>query len=626
MATAIMKQKEVPETDDVEEIISKISEESSYKRRPTQKRTRMTVPEMGKLLGLKKTDRYWLVHKNVFESKEIAGKIRINIASFEKWYANQIKYHKVTGEEPGKELKSWSYSVKEVADLLGVDEYLVYDLLKKNQMEAVIVDYWKRIPKESFQNWYKSQSRYRTKEDREKDALLEDATITMPEMAQLLGTTRSSVYTILDNPKYSHFFEFIVIAEKKRITKESFQKFLKGQDRYKLDPSNDYEELAQEQNIALANYRRKKLSQTGIRGSNGNIKYLTFDEASYLAKVSRSMINKWADTGKFTVNYFYGTEADQFSFYRIPKALFTDSYFKDLSSDAKILYGLMLDRMSLSIKNQWFDEKNRAYIYFSIEDIMELLNCGRNKAIKSMQELDDETGIGLIEKRRQGFGKVNIIYVKTFMLEKTEEKSLEEELEKFKKQTSEKNEESTEVYNSNFMKSQNQTSRSLENKLQEVYISNPNYTNLSDTEMNYNKSNQIVSADENRSDGDNPTEEYQAYENLVKETVDYESLEVTHHDDMRQVDEIVNLIIETVMCKNDKILIASNWYPASLVKKKFLMLTYSHIEYVLHCMSGNTSKVKNIKKYLLAALFNAPSTMNGYYQAEVNHDMPGLAR
>ena len=129
--------------------------------------------------------------------------------------------------------------------------------------------------------------------------------------------------------------------------------------------------------------------------------------------------------------------------------------------------------------------------------------------------------------------------------------------------------------------------------------------------MNDNKSNQIVSADENRSDGDNSTEEYQAYEKLVKETVDYESLEVTHHDDMRQVDEIVNLIVETVMCKNDKILIASNWYPASLVKKKFLMLTYSHIEYFLHCMSGNTTKVKNIKKYLLAALFNAPSTMNG---------------
>ena len=179
---------------------------------------------------------------------------------------------------------------------------------------------------------------------------------------------------------------------------------------------------------------------------------------------------------KMTFNYFYGTEADQFSFYRIPKALFTDSYFKDLSSDAKILYGLMLDRMSLSIKNQWFDDKNRAYIYFSIEDIMELLNCGRNKAIKSMRELDDETGIGLIEKRRQGFGKVNVIYVKTFMLEKTDEKKFGEELEKFKKQTSVENEEPAEVYNANFMKSQNQTSRSLENKLQEVYILNPNNT------------------------------------------------------------------------------------------------------------------------------------------------------
>lgn len=306
---------------------------------------------------------------------------------------------------------------------------------------------------------------------------------------------------------------------------------------------------------------------------------------------------------KMTFNYFYGTEADQFSFYRIPKALFTDSYFKDLSSDAKILYGLMLDRMSLSIKNQWFDDKNRAYIYFSIEDIMELLNCGRNKAIKSMRELDDETGIGLIEKRRQGFGKVNVIYVKTFMPEKTDEKKFGEELEKFKKQTSVENEEPA-----------------------EVYISNPNNTNLSDTEMNDNKSNPIISVDEKRFDSDNRSEDYQAYENLVKETIDYESLEVTHHDDMRQVDEIVNLIVETVMCKNDKILIASNWYPASLVKKKFLMLTYSHIEYVLHCMRGNTTKVKNIKKYLLAALFNAPSTMNGYYQAEVNHDMPGLVR
>ena len=273
---------------------------------------------------------------------------------------------------------------------------------------------------------------------------------------------------------------------------------------------------------------------------------------------------------KMNFKYFYGTEADQFSFYRIPKALFTNDCFKDLSCDAKILYGLMLDRMSLSIKNQWFDEENRAYIYFSIEDIMELLNCGRNKAVKSLQELDDEKGIGLIEKRRQGFGKVTIIYVKSFVQEECEEQKKEKsKMVKFINQTSVEEEETEEVYISNFKKSQKQTSRSPENKLQEVYISNPNNTNLSNTEMNDNKSNPIISVDEKRFDSDNHSEDYQAYENLVKKTIDYESLEVTHHDDMRQVDEIVNLIVETVMCKNDKILIASNWYPASLVKKNF---------------------------------------------------------
>ena len=172
---------------------------------------------------------------------------------------------------------------------------------------------------------------------------------------------------------------------------------------------------------------------------------------------------------KMNFKYFYGTEADQFSFYRIPKALFTNECFKDLSSDAKILYGLMLDRMSLSIKNQWFDEENRAYIYFSIEDIMELLNCGRNKAVKSLQELDDEKGIGLIEKRRQGFGKVTIIYVKSFIQEKCEEQKKEKsKMVKFINQTSVEEEETEEVYISNFKKSQKQTSRSPKNKLQEV--------------------------------------------------------------------------------------------------------------------------------------------------------------
>ena len=110
-------------------------------------------------------------------------------------------------------------------------------------MKIVIVDYWIKIPKKAFQEWYERQSKYRTQKDRSKDKELEGTIITMSEIARFLGITRSQVYGILKNFKYSHFFETIVIAEKKKITKESFQKFLDGQDHYKLDLNNDYEEL-----------------------------------------------------------------------------------------------------------------------------------------------------------------------------------------------------------------------------------------------------------------------------------------------------------------------------------------------------------------------------------------------
>ena len=262
---------------------------------------------------------------------------------------------------------------------------------------------------------------------------------------------------------------------------------------------------------------------------------------------------------KMNFKYFYGTEADQFSFYRIPKALFTNECFKDLSSDAKILYGLMLDRMSLSIKNQWFDEENRAYIYFSIEDIMELLNCGRNKAVKSLQELDDEKGIGLVEKRRQGFGKVTIIYVKSFIQEGCEEEKKEKsKMVKFTNQTSVEEEGTEEVYNSNFKKSQNQTSRSPENKLQKFTIETLIILILTILIL-VNKSNHIVSADGIGSEEDE-METLHAYQSLIKDNLDYDSLLVSHPHDKNQIDEIVDLIVETVMCKSDKVLIASNWY------------------------------------------------------------------
>lgn len=113
--------------------------------------------------------------------------------------------------------------------------------------------------------------------------------------------------------------------------------------------------------------------------------------------------------------YYHGLEAKQFSFYRIPKLLVTDECFRSISTDAKLLYGLMLDRMSLSIKNGWTDDLGRVYIYFPIEEVMELLHCKSEKATRVMAELDSKKGIGLIERVRQGQGKPSIIYVKNFV-------------------------------------------------------------------------------------------------------------------------------------------------------------------------------------------------------------------
>ena len=329
---------------------------------------------------------------------------------------------------------------------------------------------------------------------------------------------------------------------------------------------------------------------------------------------------------KATFRYFYGEEADMHSFYRIPKLLFTNDYFKALSNDAKILYGLMLDRMSLSVKNQWFDEENKAYIYFSVEDIMELLNCGKNKAVKIMQELDDETGIGLIEKKRQGFGKANIIYVKNFVIEDiVEEKPLQE----FTNQTSGDKVEDTEVYKSIIMMFTIQTSRIPKNKPLEVYFSNPNNNKYNNTYKSNTESNLIPSVTQESEDDTircDEMEQYYILEETVKQNIDYDVLLQSYPNEVQLVQGIYELIVETVAYTGKKLVIASNELPTEFVKNRFMKLNFMHIQYVISSMKKNTTEIKNIKKYLLAALYNAPATMQGYYQAEVNYAMPQYAK
>lgn len=112
-------------------------------------------------------------------------------------------------------------------------------------------------------------------------------------------------------------------------------------------------------------------------------------------------------------DYFYGQQSDLFTFYRVPKVLFTNERFWNISADAKMLYGILLDRMSLSAKNGWIDKNGRVYIIFTIDEAKMALNCAEQKAIKLLSELEKKAG--LIERKRQGLGKPNLIYVKNFI-------------------------------------------------------------------------------------------------------------------------------------------------------------------------------------------------------------------
>lgn len=316
---------------------------------------------------------------------------------------------------------------------------------------------------------------------------------------------------------------------------------------------------------------------------------------------------------KIKLSYFYGREADQYSFYKIPKLLFTEEYFKKISVEAKVLYGLMLDRMSLSVKNEWLDTEGRAYIYYSLDDIMEALGCSNKKAITIMKELDSDAGIGLIEKKRQGQGKPTMIYIKQFMLSEAQN------VQKCKNYTSREKMGISEVKNLHILKCKNDMSRSEKNTHLEVKKLHTNKTNINNTEFNNTKSNLIISGD------DEIGLDVKEYAELIRENIDLDGLIEKYPYDQNLINGIYDMVLETVLCRNETIFIASNEYPAELVKSRFMKLTGSHIEYAINCMMTNTTKVRNIKKYMMAALFNAPSTMSGYFQAEANHDMPQYA-
>lgn len=311
----------------------------------------------------------------------------------------------------------------------------------------------------------------------------------------------------------------------------------------------------------------------------------------------------------FAFEYFYGNEAEQFTFFRIPKVLFTDKRFKDMSTDAKLLYGLMLDRMGLSIKNRWLDKANHVYIIYTMEDIIADLGCARQKSAKLLDEL--ENNVGLIERKRQGLGKPNIIYVKNF----TYTQSTEEETQN----TGSMNVEHQEVRKSNLQKYENHTSRNMILENQEVpksYSNNTEYnkTDNSDTELLSYPIEQQAEMEPIRW-----TEQRRQYEQLIKQNIDYDSIVNDYGADW--LDEIVSLMVDVVCSRAPTIRINKQDYPQEAVKSRFLKINASHIEYIYFALRENTSNVRNIRAFLITTIYRSIETADNWYLAKVHHDL-----
>lgn len=347
---------------------------------------------------------------------------------------------------------------------------------------------------------------------------------------------------------------------------------------------------------------------------------------------------------KLELDYYYGKEAEQFTFYRLPKALITDERFKGISNNAKLLYGLMLDRMSLSKRRGWLDDDNKVYIKYSLNNIEEDLNVSRKTAGAILKELE---GIGLIDMIQQT-GVANVIYVKNFVSERREStddtRALEDECKKetgVKKEPVEKMHQcnnstsviSAPVENGNQCKNATCESFELVENLHQCNFDTETgeiftqvlgenlhtINNNSNNEMSYNNP---ISLSYQQVD---PMDEATAYMELIRQNIDYDIMMSDRNwRDSEMYDELYQIICDVVCVPRKTIRIAGEEYPYSLVKSKFLKLNSSHLQYVIGCMQNNTTKVANIKAYLITALYNAPNTISHYYNAEVNHDLYGI--
>ena len=323
---------------------------------------------------------------------------------------------------------------------------------------------------------------------------------------------------------------------------------------------------------------------------------------------------------KFEYDYYSGAESEQFRFLKTPKVFFEDPDYEELGLAECVLYGFLHEQVALSKQNGWVDEDGRTYVIRSLESIQKLLrNCSPDKARSTLKNLID---FGLIEKKRRGQGKPDIIYVKNFVTKKSEISS--------SKKTDACGKLISENGKTNLLIEEKASSRDMKKQALEVGKSAPNNTllnihNFSETNHNLIKvTGNTTEAHEavNKSSCDSDEDEVEKLIDQIKANIDYYDYAPRYQaEHNNRYEEMFQVIVEMVVGKREKLVIGGTEYPQCIIKKRFLSLNSGHVEYAMWKVAENLGEIRNIKKYMIATLFNAPTTMDNFYTQLVHHDM-----
>ena len=338
------------------------------------------------------------------------------------------------------------------------------------------------------------------------------------------------------------------------------------------------------------------------------------------------------------LDYYYGIEADQFAFFRIPKVLIKNEMYKGISNAAKLLYGMLLDRMSLSLKNSWLDENSRVYIYYSVQELCEDLNCSKPTVVKLLAELDSVNGIGLIEKKRQGFGKPDRIYVKNFIAQNNTE-----DQEKVKPEIENKDEKE-DVQSKNSQRLKNFTTVNTEdsevtspeaeddtgNDTQKLkFLTSGSQKVLPPEVKNFYSNN----TENNKTDMNNHLSHLSSGHSINQSSSseklfipliishDWTELKEKYPVDADMLDTISSLLTDTLATDKRYLRVCGNNFEADTVKKQLQKLDARHIEYVLANIRISAKPVHNIRAYLLTALYQATLLTDECINAHIRINM-----